>query len=100
MAPLAPKAVLTCPIWHWGVYYIQMVQEVMDGTWVYQPVLGRMAGWRGRSLSARPMVPDDVKAMTETEVAAFKAGEKTIFTIFTGPINDQEGAERVAAGTG
>jgi basic membrane protein A len=36
--------------------------------------------------------------MIEAEVAAFEAGEKTIFTIFTGPLNDQDGNERVSAG--
>ncbi len=99
MAPLAPKAVLTCPIWHWGVYYGQMVQEVIEGTWVSSQVWD---GWKEGLVGLSPlgpMVPDDVKAMTETEVAAFEAGEKTIFTIFTGPLNDQEGTERVAAGT-
>ena len=30
---------------------------------------------------------------------AFKKGDQTIFTIFTGPLKDQAGAEKVAAGT-
>jgi basic membrane protein A len=45
------------------------------------------------------MVPADVKTMAEAEVAKFKSGEETIFTIFTGPLKDQTGAEKVASGT-
>ena len=45
------------------------------------------------------MVPAEVKTAAETEIAAFKAGTQTIYTIFTGPLNDQSGAEKVASGT-
>ena len=45
------------------------------------------------------MVPDDVKQLAEDEIASFKSGEKNIFTIFTGPLKDQSGAEKVPAGT-
>lgn len=33
MTPAAPKAHLTAPIWHWGVYYTSAVQAVLDGKW-------------------------------------------------------------------
>lgn len=33
MTPEAPKAHLTAPIWHWGVYYTAAVQAVIDGKW-------------------------------------------------------------------
>lgn len=29
----APKAHLTAPIWHWGVYYTMAAKAVMEGTW-------------------------------------------------------------------
>ncbi len=45
------------------------------------------------------MVPADVKTMADDEIAKFKSGEETIFTIFTGPLKDQSGAEKVASGT-
>ena len=44
-------------------------------------------------------VPAEVKTAAEVEIAAFKAGEQTIYTIFTGPLKDQAGAEKVAADT-
>lgn len=99
MAPLAPKAVLTSPIWNWGVYYTQAVQEMIAGTWKPEPYWG---GWQDGVVDLAPlgpMVPDDVKQLVDGEVAKFKAGEETIFTVFTGPLLDQEGAEKVAEGT-
>lgn len=95
----APEAVLTCPIWHWGVFYAATVQAVMDGTWAPSSYWG---GWTDGLVDLSPIaefVPADVKAMAEAEIASFKAGEQSISTIFTGPLKDQTGAERVAAGT-
>jgi len=96
---VAPEAVLTCPIWHWGVFYSQTVQAVLEGSWTSGSYWG---GWQDGLVDLSPlgaMVPDDVRAMAETEMLAFKAGEQTLSTIFTGPLKDQTGAERVPAGT-
>ncbi len=48
---------------------------------------------------SRTSCPAEIKTEAEAEAAKFEAGDQTIFTIFTGPINDQTGAEKVAAGT-
>ncbi|HYP41706.1 MAG TPA: BMP family ABC transporter substrate-binding protein, partial [Chloroflexia bacterium] len=59
-------------------------------------------GWKEGVVDLAPIaefVPADVKTMADDEIAKFKSGEQTIFTIFTGPINDQAGAEKVPAGT-
>jgi hypothetical protein len=32
-------------------------------------------------------------------IESFKKGEQTIFTVFTGPLKDQAGADKVADGT-
>ena len=98
MAPLAPKAVLTSPIWNWGPFYIQTVKEVMDGTWKSSQYWG---GWKDGVVDLAPIadfVPDDVRSMAEDEIAKFKSGDETIFTIFTGPIADQSGQIRVPEG--
>jgi basic membrane protein A len=98
MAPLAPKAVLTSPIWNWGPFYIQTVKEVMDGTWTSSQYWG---GWKDGVVDLAPIadfVPDDVRSMAEDEIAKFKSGDETIFTIFTGPIADQSGEIRVPEG--
>ena len=94
----APAAVLTCPIWHWGVFYSATVQAVLDGTWATGSYWG---GWQDGLVDLSPIadfVPAEVKTAAEAEIAAFKAGEQTISTIFTGPLKDQSGAEKVAAG--
>jgi basic membrane protein A len=44
------------------------------------------------------MVPADVKQMADDEAAKFKKGDETITTIFTGPLKDNTGAEKVPAG--
>ena len=47
MSKFAPKAVLTSPIWHWGVYYTDMVKQV-------RPAPGRptSTGAAGRTASS------------------------------------------------
>lgn len=99
MSSFAPKAVLTSPIWNWGVYYTNVVKQVQAGAWKSEQYWG---GWKDGVVDLAPigaMVPADVKQMAEGEIAKFKSGQQDIFTIFTGPINDQTGAEKVPAGT-
>ena len=99
MAPQAPKAVLTTPVWHWGVYYVEVVKQVQAGTWQTNQYWG---GWKDGIVGLAPigpMVPEDVKTMAEAEAAKFESGEKTLTTVFTGSLKDQEGKERVPAGT-
>jgi basic membrane protein A len=98
MSKFAPKAVLTSPIWHWDTYYTRVVKEIMAGTWKTNQFWG---GWQDGLVDLAPigaMVPADVKQMAEDEIAKFKKGDETIFTIFSGPLKDQSGAEKVAAG--
>jgi len=98
MSKFAPKAVLTSPIWNWGIYYTQIVKAVQNRTWKSDQYWG---GWKEGVVDLAPfgpMVPDDVKKMADDEIARFKSGQQTIFTIFTGPLKDQTGAERVPAG--
>jgi basic membrane protein A len=98
MTKFAPKAVLTSPIWHWGVYYTDLVKQVQAGTWKTNEYWG---GWKDGIVDLGPygqMVPADVKQMADDEAAKFKKGDETIFTIFTGPLKDNTGAEKVPAG--
>lgn len=100
MTKFAPKAVLTSPLWTWGGYYTDVVKQVQAGTWKGgQQYWG---SWKDGVVDLAPVntavVPADVKQMADAETAKFKSGEESIFTIFTGPINDQAGAEKVSAG--
>ena len=95
MSVQAPDAVLTSPIWNWGAFYIPTVQQVMDGTWVSNQYWG---GWQDGLVDLAPIaefVPEEVRTAAEEEIARFESGEENIYTIFTGPIADQNGDIRV-----
>jgi basic membrane protein A and related proteins len=99
MSAKAPKATLTSPIFNWTPFYSQTVQAVIDATWTTSQYWG---GWKDGAVDLAPfgeMVPAEVKTEAEAEIAKFKSGEQSIYTIFTGPLKDQTGAEKVAAGT-
>jgi basic membrane protein A and related proteins len=99
MSKFAPKATLTSAIWHWGVYYTDLVKQVQAGTWKTNQYWG---GWKDGIVDLAPygaMVPADVKQMADAEAAKFKSGDASIFTIFTGPLKDNTGADKVPAGT-
>ncbi|MEA3335237.1 MAG: BMP family ABC transporter substrate-binding protein [Chloroflexota bacterium] len=91
----AADAFLTAPIWHWDTYYMQVVQDVADGSWTSEPVWW---GLKEGLMSLAPIadfVPEDVKALVEAEQKRILSGD---FDVFEGPINDNQGSERVAAG--
>jgi basic membrane protein A and related proteins len=98
MSKKVPEAALTSPVFVWAPYYIQTVKEVLEGTWVTNQFWG---GWVDGVVDIAPigaMVPEDVKTAALAEADLFKSGEKTIFTIFTGPLKDDKGADKVAEG--
>jgi basic membrane protein A len=98
MSKKVPEAALTSPVFVWAPYYIRTVQEVLDGTWETSQFWG---GWVDGVVDIAPigaMVPEDVKALAIADADKFKKGEQTIFTIFTGPLKDNKGEEKVAAG--
>ncbi|MDI6710050.1 MAG: BMP family ABC transporter substrate-binding protein [Bacillota bacterium] len=95
MAPLAPKAVLTSAVWNWGPYYVKTVEEIKAGTWKSGQYWGAMSDGIVDITPFGPMVPADVKQMVEAEKKKILSGE---WDVFTGPIKDQTGKERVAAG--
>jgi basic membrane protein A len=95
MTKYAPKAYLTNPVWNWGPYYVKKVKALMDGTWTNDQYLG---SFQDGMIDIAPMgesIPDDVKKLVNDTKAKFVSGE---LNVFTGPIADQSGAEKVAAG--
>jgi len=92
---VAPDAVLTAPIWHWGVYYTQTADDVLNGTWTSEPVWW---GMKEGILDLAPfgkMVPQSVQDEVN---AARKKIESGAFDVFVGPIKDNTGTQRVPAG--
>ena len=98
MAAQAPNAILTSAVWNWGAYYSSVVQSVLDGTWTNTPYWG---GWKDGVVDLAPystLVPADVQTIATDVANTFIAGDASITTIFTGPLNDNTGTEKLAAG--
>ncbi|MDQ3656098.1 MAG: BMP family ABC transporter substrate-binding protein [Chloroflexota bacterium] len=98
MSSQAPAANLTNPVWNWGVYYTEAVQQIQAGTWSTNQYWG---SWQDGVVGLSP-IAEFVPAEVQTEATAladeFRAGTRGITTIFSGPLLDQEGTERVAEG--
>jgi simple sugar transport system substrate-binding protein len=95
MRAYAPKAQLTAILDDWSDYYIERVQAVLDGTWQTQNV------WWGLQEGMVKMAPYG-DAVTPEAAAAGDAMRDGIITgnihPFEGPIEDQAGEAKVAAG--
>jgi basic membrane protein A len=91
----APQKHLVSAVWHWGLYYVDAIKRVRDGTWKsaddWWPI--------GTGIVALspfgPAVPEDVKALVERRRQDLVAGR---FDVFWGPVADQSGQVRIAAG--
>jgi len=96
MSAFAPQSHLTSAIWNWAPFYVEMVQKIKDGKWEGKSY------WYGLEKSIidiapfGPMVPADVQKTVMDKKAEIASGA---YQVFTGPIKDQAGVEKVAAGT-
>jgi simple sugar transport system substrate-binding protein len=79
----------------WGPYYIKRIGDVMAGTWKSTDTWG---GFDSGMLAMSPFtnMPADVSALATQTVADITSGKNKVFV---GPIMDQSGAVKVAAGT-
>ncbi|HEU4844014.1 MAG TPA: BMP family ABC transporter substrate-binding protein [Burkholderiaceae bacterium] len=95
MTKFAPKAHLTASVNSWGGFYTDTAKAVMAGTWKPTDVHGGLKeGMIKMSPLNAAVKPDAAKAFEEKK--ALMASGK--FTPFQGPIKDQSGAIKVAAG--
>ena len=95
MSGYGPRAHLTSVIYKWGGFYTDMARAVMAGTWKSQNVWGGLKrGMIGLSAlnDAVPAAVRDLIAKTTREI---KSGQRHPFQ---GPIRDQSGEIKVAAG--
>jgi basic membrane protein A len=95
MSRFAPDAWLTAPVWDWGPYYISVVEAIADGTWASEQYYGNMADGLVNLAPVADVVPQDVRDQIATVQGEIIAGT---FAPFTGPVMDQDGNEKVAAG--
>ena len=102
MKAFAPKAQLFSSVNNWGPYYISQIQALMDGSWTTGDGPDHWAGntWAGMAddflvLTKFENMPADVAAAAQKAADDIKSGANKIFT---GPIRDNTGAEKVPAG--
>ena len=95
MSAFAPNAHLTAIEDIWGPYYILRAQAVLDGTWTSTDTWDGMIDGTVVISPYSASVPADAVAAADEVKNGYMAGT---FDIFTGPITDQDGVERVKAG--
>jgi basic membrane protein A len=95
MSAFAPNTHLTSIIDRWGPYYTKAVQTLLDGSWK------ESSTWEGIASGEVEIGPYNAKIPADVVAAADKAKNDIASGAlhpFAGPINDNTGAERVAAG--
>jgi basic membrane protein A len=94
MSQFAPKSHLTAPIWNWGPFYVETIKQVQAGTWKAASTWPGLAEGIVDLAPMSEMVPREVQDKVMAKKEALKGGEH----VFVGPLKDQKGDEKVAAG--
>ena len=95
MSKYGPKAQLTATTHQWGAYYTSVAEKMIAGTWKPGSVWGGMKDGMIKLAPLNPVVPKDVAdlvASLSTDIISGKLHP------FTGPIKDNTGKEKLAAG--
>ena len=95
MRSYAPKNYLTGVTHSWGGFYTRVAREVMAGSWKPSLYLGGIADGVVKMAPMGPRVPKDVAELVQAKERDIASGK---LQVFGGPIKDQKGAVRVAAG--
>ncbi|MCS0632458.1 BMP family ABC transporter substrate-binding protein [Telluria mixta] len=96
MARFAPKAHLTATTNSWGDFYTRTAQSVIAGTWKSAEVHGGLMEGMVKMSPLNAVIPADTAKLFETKKAAIIGGK---LKPFQGPLKDQSGAVKVAAGS-
>jgi len=96
MSAFAAKAHLGSAVANWGGYYKQAVKSVMDGTWKMDRTVWGVKEGMNDFIKPADVVPAEIKTKIDEIKAGMKAGT---FEVFTGPIVDNTGKERLAKDT-
>jgi len=95
MGRFGPDAFLSAIVLNWGPYYVDRVQQAIDGTWESQDYWGPMAEDVVSLAPYGESVPEDLRAEIDEMVAGFKDES---LQPFVGPISDQAGDVRIPDG--
>ncbi|MGF6757569.1 BMP family ABC transporter substrate-binding protein [Paraburkholderia sp. GAS334] len=96
MKKFGPNAQLGACVSNWGVYYTHLVEQVQSGKWTNAPV------WWGLKEKAIDLADINTDAVSPATQKAMAQKRDDIisgrFDPFTGPLKDQTGVIKVAAG--
>ena len=93
----APTAVLTSVLWHWGVYYITLIQSVMDGSFTAAPWFGSL---KEGIVNISPLNEDvdwDAKTVSLLDEERQRI-ESGFFDVFSGVMETNDGRRIGTAG--
>jgi basic membrane protein A len=95
MSRFAPHAHLTAIEDIWGPYYTSRAKAVLDGSWKQDDTWWGFKDGTVKISAYNPKMPKEVQAEADKIQAGWKNGS---YDVFTGPIFDQAGKQRVAKG--
>ncbi len=95
MKKFGPKAQIGAVTHHWGKYYTQAAQDVIDGKWKSTSVWGGIKDGMVKLEGIGSAVPADVKQLVAAKEKEIVAGT---LTPFAGPVKDNEGKVRLEKG--
>jgi len=95
MSKYGPNSELTAVTHQWGAYYTKVAQEALAGRWKPDNVWGGIKEGMIKMAPFNAIVPKDTQDLVNKTAADIAAGK---FHPFTGPVKDNEGKERLAAG--
>jgi simple sugar transport system substrate-binding protein len=90
-----PKSFLTAVTMHWDDYYVDQTRMAIGGTWKSSDVWGGLKTGMVKLAPLNAAIPDQVRQEVAAAEAKIEAGT---LAPFAGPIKDQSGAVKVAAG--
>jgi basic membrane protein A len=98
----APETCLTAPYWNWGPMYVDIVEQIREGTWDPSVIRwDQMRTDRAESVVAladfNALVPGEVRIAVDEAIPAL-TDPGNVAAPFIGPIRDTAGDLRVAAG--
>jgi len=95
MSKFAPKAHLTSILDNWGPYYVKRAKDVLEGTWASASFWGGFKEGEVELSEYNKVIPANVVEAAEAVRKSITDGS---LHPFTGPIKDQKGVEKYAAG--
>jgi simple sugar transport system substrate-binding protein len=95
MARFGPKTSLTAVTHQWGDYYIERVKAAIAGSWASGDTWGGFKAGMTKLAPYNSAIPAAVRQQTDAAIAGIAGGT---LKPFQGPLVDQDGKSKLAAG--